>query len=980
MATKTKSLDWSSATCQLVWQSPKVVKDADQIYIKLWGLVHTINSTNEFYQQQLTTANPRQIPIIQAHISAKQAHYPSDNFPLIAFHPNNKSYHEIELKKGQLIEITFVFGGKYEYKAQDWLNWFAERLQLENTGFSLQATPTLTAHSQKLPSTSPTQLDKIACTDDNADNTQEISFFFDTPCNLTTINKQEETATAQLSKAEQFSYLLLRHSKKRLLQWFPTQKAYIDLWFRTYQPILLASPLCSYQLYEKYGIQSQSKSSKRKADGSRKVQFHKGTAGWLILKGAWTQIGEFWQIMQSIHLLGQRTNINGLGYIIPIDNAPQPPISLWQRYISQKTQIRHAIDEVFERFSLEPELDKKGKIIEEELLCEQLYHELTTGSYCPRASHAFYIAKPNGGSRMIEQLAQRDMVVHRLVFDSVAKIIDQYQSPLSLGYRKGYSRQMARDKIQQLINDGFSWVVEVDIEAFFDNVPYDKLWQQLHKILPQREQQTIALIQQLMTAPYEIQGKKPRGMAKQLGNQLGKQNAIIERTKGLMQGSPLSPPLANLYLAQLDHEISHEHLAFIRYADDMLIFCRQQDNAIEIKQWLSEQLQGLALNLSLEKTHITEVTQGFEFLGYHFDKEGNQDKSLVPILRQRKPIMITGNHKYLGVNGNALEVRERRPSKNKKSVSLHLVEIIPLRRISQLIVMGNHSLSSPLLSACAKAKVTVHIVNRYGLQLGTMTPSNADFYSISSKQYQRHQALKASEIHAIATDIICAKLNNYQTWIYSSYRKGDNQIIKQLNQLKDKATASITAQELMGYEGQSAKICFQRLQNCMIESQQSAFKSRRRSRGGVDRLNSLLNFGYYWLFTRISALLHSHGLNPYLSYLHTSNQDYETLVYDLMEMFRVQVDKTVLRVINRKQITENSFRMDHKKGWKLTNQALHLFTNQLQATFSSKINQTYLDDIILIQVRTLVQWAVEGKSLVWFYWYSERTNKLLEMQ
>lgn len=1031
MVTHSHTLDWCSAVVRLVWQSPNTVKRPDSIYLKLWGLIQTINTTNQQYQQQLLQATPRSKPIIQAHQLAKQTHYPSDHFPLIAFHPTHASYKHIKLSQGHAIDITIAFGGAYAHKAKDWLNWFNQRLQLENTGFSIDAIAKLHYHSQTLPNigtnTNPvanttkatgiknnqqslikpaalaSQKGQAAQQQNNQQNNQqhsgqEISFFIDTPANLAPLNNSERQATANLSKVDKISYLLIAHSKKRLCDWFPQQRGYIEGWFATHQQTLFNSPICIYQLHDKHGIKSKSKSSPRQADGSQQIQHHKGSVGWLTLKGAWTQLGSFWQIMQSIHLYGQRKAINGLGHILAMDNAPQPPLNLWHRVVTQKSQILYAIHEVMERFSLDPELDEKGKIIQEQALCDGLYQQLSKGSYHLKPSHAFYVAKTKTSkktnSRKLEQLQQADMVVHRLVFHAIADVLDAHQSPLSLGYRKGYSRQTARDNIQTLIHQGFSWVIEVDIEAFFDNVPFKPLWQQLASILPQQEWQTIELIKTLMTAPYDIKGK-PKSKTGV--------NTAIERDKGLMQGSPLSPILANLYLAQLDHALQkmadNQPIAFVRYADDVLIFCREQGSANNITDLVAKQLQGLGLSLALDKTVMTQVKTGFEFLGYRFDKEGSDDKAIVPILRQRKPVVIsggiTGSHKYLGVNGNALEVRERRPTNKgrgkNKTTNLQLLEIVPLRRISQLIVMGSHSLSSPLLSACAKQNISVHMVNRYGCQVGTMSPTNADFYAISAKQYQRHQALKPSDTHAIATDIVCAKVNNYQTWIKNSYRKGDAKIVKQLDKLIDKACNSTTTSELMGYEGQAAKICFARLQNCMIDEQRQAFSSRRRARGGVDRLNSMLNFGYYWLFTRISALLHSHGLNPYLSYLHDSEQSYETLVYDVMEMFRVQVDKTVLRLINRKQIQADSFVLDvagknygsnagnnqqpqKGKGWKLTNQALHLFINQLQATFASKINQTFIEDIVLIQVRTILQWVVEGKSLVWFYWYSDKDN------
>ena len=724
------------------------------------------------------------------------------------------------------------------------------------------------------------------------------------------------------------------------------------------------NPVSFYQLHERHKIKSVSKSTK----GDSKTQFHKGHAGWLTFKGAWLEAGELLTVLSSIHLLGQRLHINGLGYFLTQYQLEHSAPTLWQRHITDKHKIEHAIQEVLERHELEPVVDDNGRIMQTDALRELIYTQLSTGVYKPKPTRAIYVPKPKGGKRCIEELEQIDMMVHRLVFNAIAKTVESYQSPLSLGYRKGYSRQMARDKVQALIDSGFGWVVEADIESFFDNVPFDRLWQRLSTIFPQREQQTIALIIQLMQVDYMV------------SNASGTVVKEYTRTKGLMQGSPLSPILANLYLAMLDKQINAEHFAFVRYADDVLMFCRSEADANSTLDWLDQHLSELGLNLSLSKTAITSVDNGFEFLGYRFDKEGSDDKSIVPVLRQRKPIMITGDRKYLGVNGAALEVRQKQPRKQPgRSMSTspltnQLVQVIPLRRISQLVVMGNHSLSSPLLTACAKHHISVHLVNQWGFQVGTFKPSHAEYYAISAQQYQRHQQLKNSERMAIAADLVLAKINNYQTWIINSYRKGDAQVSKQLDQIAEQASSATTIEALMGYEGQAAKLCFQRLQSVIIKDQQAAFSSKRRSRGGPDRLNSMLNFGYYWLFTRISGLLHSHGLNPYLSYLHQPEQNYETLVYDIMELFRVQVDKTVLRLINRKQIQADSFHLHPQKGWKLNNDALHLLSNQLQSTFASKINQTFLEDIILIQVRTLLNWATQQQSLVWFYWYADRDN------
>ena len=994
MVKHAQQLDWQSVDIVLIWKSPRTVKKTADIYLKLWGLIHTINTTTAELQRKLhDCTNPKLKPILAKTLTDKQRLYPSDNFPLIAFHPTRQSYHRVSLKTDVPFFLTIVFGGEHIHQSKAWLAWFQHRLTLDNTGFVFLEPAVWHEHHAILPNIDLLDYPQAYEQQHPEFNPMlERSILLDMPTNLTASQSKDndKQTLPNHSVAYDISHTLIRHIHKRLCQWFPTQVSIIDQWMEKATPYLLASPLSLYQLHEQHHIQSTSKSTTH----ANKTQFHHGMVGWLTMKDAWTQIDELWKILFSIHLLGQRTHINGLGYILPEDKAPHAPPTLMQQYFTNPRSIHNAVNEVLFSYDLEPELDRHGNIMEENALTQRLHDQLLHSTYQPQPTVALLIEKPHGGHRRIEQLTQQDMMVHRLLFYTFAPIIDKYQSPMSLGYRKGYSREMARQKIQQLLDDGYSWVIEADIEDFFNSIPLDRLWQQLQRILPEREKDSIELLKSLMQVGYI------------LGNHVHEQ----PRTHGLMQGSPLSPILANLYLSQLDEHIS-EHptqqpLALVRYADDFLIFCRSNTDAQTTLTEVQQYLQQLGLNLSLAKTAITPVNQGFEFLGYRFDSEGSQDKSIVPVLKQRKPLMITGSRKFIGVNGSAVEIRQKglaKKSNSKKStdnepsitpsnppkkltkvqqqqsdlsplLQNQLVQVIPLRRISQLIILGNHGLSSPLLSVCAKEKISVHFVNQWGFQVGTLTPINADYFAISAKQYYRHQALKPSERLAIACDIVCAKVGNYQTWINNSYRKGDAMTIKRLDSLIQQATQATQISQLMGYEGQASKLCFERLQQCFIPEQKDAFSSKRRSRGGKDRLNSVLNFGYYWLFTRISSLLRSHGLNPYLSFLHESGQSFETLTYDVMELFRVQIDKTVLRLINRKQLKADDFYLHEHKGWQMTNQAIHLYSNQLQATFASQLNQTYLEDIVLMQIRTIQNWATDGKSLIWFYWYSDKDN------
>lgn len=924
-----KILDWQTVNLSLMWRVPKTVDKAADIYTKLWGLIQTVNTTNAELQTQLQQADHRQYPIIKQIIDDKKRLYPQDDFPLIAFHPTQKSYHHAKLQPDWPFALTLAFGGEHEHLARQWLTWFRHRLTLENTGFDYLCA-SWHQHQAKLPELT-----------DNVPQQSEIRLFFDLPADFDYKNKHKH-----YSAVEAFERHFTQNIQKRLIQWFPSQSAIIKKWFEHHQSILQSSPICIYQLHQQYHIKTQSKSSQTTKQQD-KTQFHHGWAGWLTLKGAWTQLDELWRILFSIHFLGQRTKINGLGYALTEHQAPYLPPTFWEQWTKPK-YIQQMVGDVLSNYDLDPMFDEVGQIMQQQTVSQHIHHLLNENLYIPQPTSATLIPTSSGNTRRIEQLTQQDFIVHRLIAYHLTPILDTYLSPDSLGYRKGYSRHFIQQKIQKLLNQGFNWVMECDIEDFFNQTSIISLCAYLRRLLPEREHEGIDFIQRIM----------------QVGYCFYNETEVCKREKGLMQGSPLSPVLANIYLSQLDKALKQENLCFVRYADDILIFFREPEHSQNIIHTVQTALSDLGLALNIQKNKITEIDKGFEFLGLYFDKEGNQDQRAFVKLTQKKPLVVTGEYKYLKLNGSAIEIRQNLP----QAKSSKLLNIVPLRRIDQLMLFGQHHISTPLLSACAKQRISVHIVNQYGFQLAAFAPNHADYFAVSAKQYAEHCALKAHEKLSIACDLVCAKIHNYQTWVKHSYREGDHVLIEQLDEIKSRLHRSSDTAQLMGYEGQVAKLCFQRLQELMIPEQKSAFGSKRRQRGGKDRLNSLLNFGYYWLFTRISSLVRCHGLNPYLSFLHEPEQDYETLVYDLMELFRVFVDKTVLRLINRRQIQARDFYLHEQKGWQLCNQAIKLYSSELEAALNQTIDGCVLNDIVLVQVRTVQQWATEHMSLKWFYW------------
>ena len=169
----------------------------------------------------------------------------------------------------------------------------------------------------------------------------------------------------------------------------------------------------------------------------------------------------------------------------------------------------------------------------------------------------------------------------------------------------------------------------------------------------------------------------------------------------------------------------------------------------------------------------------------------------------------------------------------------------------------------------------------------------------------------------------------------------------------------------------AARAAFQWLQSQIVEERQEAFRAQRRERGAQDPLNSMLNFGYYLLYTRINGLLRSHGLNPYLGLLHDGQDDYETLVADFQEPFRCHVDRLVLRLVNRQQIGLADFEISKRHGDKrprcwLARGAVRLYAEQFEVMMAEVIGGVVLRDALLAQVRALRQ-CVRGEGRFWLY-------------
>jgi CRISPR-associated protein Cas1 len=184
--------------------------------------------------------------------------------------------------------------------------------------------------------------------------------------------------------------------------------------------------------------------------------------------------------------------------------------------------------------------------------------------------------------------------------------------------------------------------------------------------------------------------------------------------------------------------------------------------------------------------------------------------------------------------------------------------------------------------------------------------------------YQRHRQLAPEEAARIAADIVTAKIGNYLAWVRES--SGAVHLAERLDRLLAAAAKVSDVDVLRGLEGDAARHLFRWVNDHVREPEFAS--PQREPRRKADPWNSLLDFAYTRLFTRLNVLLRNRGLNPYLGWLHSAGDDFESLVCDLQEPFRARCDRWALRLVNRGQVRSDDFAPHSYGGLRLTSRAI----------------------------------------------------------
>lgn len=537
--------------------------------------------------------------------------------------------------------------------------------------------------------------------------------------------------------------------------------------------------------------------------------------------------------------------------------------------------------------------------------------EIENNKYQPENIILKEIINYKGKRRLVSILNIKDKFISKLLLEVLEKYIAPNFSENSFAYQKGKGTTQAILKIKKLVEEGKEIVGKIDIKDYFDTINHEKLLKMMQDV--KIERRVIELINKFIKCKVDYQ------------------YSTYTKTQGIIQGSPLSAILSNIYLDSFDKELDKLNIKYIRYCDDINIFGKDKKEVYSTIKFIEKRLkEQYLLNINHNKTEITNVFYT-KFLGYKLIK----NKFGVEIVKISKEVQYTNrwrtnslekiNNEYHIINEGILSQSDYTilfENKNKKVY-------IPIEATKILNIYSNIIINSNFFNLMNSKDIIVNLFDKHNRYIGKFIPNNTRKSCLL--------LLKQVEIYNdynkrmnMAKDILSSKIYNLKSNL-KYYNRRYNHDIKEKIKLIEKAEKEINLIK----EHEKLLLCEARIKgiyySCFNEIlQNEKFKFIKRSkRPPQDPINALISFGNTLLYNYIAKEIYKTKLYIRIAYLHSSNNRYESLNLDLADIFKpIIVDKIIFKLINKKIINDRLHFENINGGVYLTGEGKNIVINE----------------------------------------------------
>lgn len=651
-------------------------------------------------------------------------------------------------------------------------------------------------------------------------------------------------------------------------------------------------------------------------------EYINGAIGPLYLKGPVAAVYPLLLLCSEIHV--SRSPAKGRGYYRLQRQRP-----FFDPLLLREASLQRAYDALTRESDVADEL--LSELVAPGAFLDECRQQIMLGQYKPEAFRGFTVAKKSGGERLLATAAPRDQLVLKMLHMLLSPVLDRMFEGCSIGYRRGHSRHQAKAFIAEAVRAGYTHVLESDVAAFFDAISWETLFRKLQSVLPEADVLTLALLKRFIKAELVVAGR------------------TRPRDKGLVQGMVLSPLLANLFLDSFDEEMTALGYRMLRYGDDFIILCRSAAESGQAEEHAQAVLQRHGLELKREKTRTTVLDKGFSFLGFDFGPD--LDEEFIERSALRKTVFIRPLYALVGIDGDTLVVKKEKQS---------LLQV-PMNRIGEVIILGDNTVSSRLLHRCSKEGIPVSFCQAGGKYINTLRPDSKSYFNMAALHARRFDAADAQERLTIARRIAQAKLNGYSCWLAGRYGASVKDVCAMLQRSMAAMNTAATVASIRGSEGQATGNVLSFIRTVIPED--FLRSGKRQPRVKADPWNVLVDFLSSLLFARLNVLLRSQGLNPYLGFLYSHKDDYESLVCDLQEPFRARMDRFAVRLLNRRMLRSEHFLFSplYNNTWSLSREGvgivLEAFSRELQLRLGGDGGS--LLQLLVAQVQALRMWVLD---------------------